>query len=161
MAAATPIAMPVAASAATQPSRRAGDIEAGSIKGQRAESATASPAARAMRAGTGALPSPGNGTNTSAPLTRASTSAKPYTAASGSATLVGITGKIPQQSHGVTDASFEHPGQQQQQSQQKRHQARNGGEGRILHGSGDLHQTDNDAGRKADRQQRPAQPERG
>jgi hypothetical protein len=69
-------------------------MELPSTAGQRENSASAMPAARAARAGCGANFVPGSGTKASAPATRASTSAKLYSMETETVALTGIPPQV-------------------------------------------------------------------
>src|SRR5208337_2208393 len=87
---ANPTVIPNAASAAIQTTSSPIDGSAGNARGHNGNRAKVKPRAKAARAGFGPAVTPGRGTNTSAPLTRASTSRKPKTALSGNAGSAGI-----------------------------------------------------------------------
>src|ERR1700676_259654 len=98
-----------------------------------------------MRAGSGAPLMPGSGTKIKAPPTRASTSRNPYRAPVDSVTLSGIAAEVSEQRDGVTHGPVQHPRQQEKQAGEKGEQARDSAKGVVLHGGGDLHQTDHEA----------------
>src|SRR5450432_2328700 len=160
MAIETPMASPRAASARTHPASTPTVIAEGSTAGQRPKSAIVNPRASATRTGSGAAFSPGIGTNTSAPLTRARTKRKEKSVPTDRVRLAGIAAQVSQQRYGIRHHALQHPRQQEEEPGEKRHQARDGAEGVVLHRGRNLHQADRDAGYKPDRQQRRGQPER-
>src|SRR4051794_16539050 len=108
MATEIPMTSPVVASAPAQPSNWPAVTGALSNWGHRDERAIVKPIARAARAGSTTARMPGSGTNTSAELTRASTSRKPYNVPAESVRLAGIATQVSQEHGGVRHDLLQH-----------------------------------------------------
>src|SRR5262245_974393 len=113
------MASPMAASASTQPISTAAVRLAVSTPGHWPNSAMVKPRARATRATSGPLLTPGIGTNTRAPATRASTRRKPQRVPVENVSSVGIAAEISEQVHCVGYGPLQHPREQQEQPGEK------------------------------------------
>src|SRR5689334_16163039 len=112
MASDTPMARPSAASAATQPRSVAALTVEASTAGQRENREKVKASARAIRAGSIAARSPGRGTKTRAPETRARTRRKAYSVPAESVSSAGIASQVPEERRGVGHHLLKHPGQE-------------------------------------------------
>src|SRR5579872_7466298 len=127
--------------------------------GQSGKSVTVRANARTARLESGPAARPGIGTNANKPDTRASTSRKPHSVARLSVRLACIAAEIAEQCCCESYQFGGHPGQQQQQAEQKCRQAWNGPEGGVLDGSQHLQQTHCYSDHESDGQNRQSQPE--
>src|SRR5579885_3752012 len=123
--------IPSAASEINQPARAPPEISAAGF-GQYGNNAIAMLSDNTIRAGFDRELTPGIGTNTKMPATRASVIKNPRIVEVERTSSPRIAAQVPQNRNRVRRHLREHPRQGQQKRPQKCHQPRNGAEARVL-----------------------------
>src|SRR5271165_1602937 len=157
---ATPTVTPNEASAARAPSMRPLSRSMLFGRGQTGRSPAVMARARAMRPESGAAARPGIGTSAIRPETRARTSRKPHSVARFNVRSVCIASQIAEERGRVGYQAPGNPGKEQQESEQKCRQTRNGVKAWVLDRGEHLQQTDGDPDHESDPEDRKRQPER-